>query len=523
MKKIIAILSIVLGLLMAFAAGCTLPAEDSFTSSLQNSVGSTGSTGSTGNTDPTDPAPIKELTLVVTEETIAQLENYPDLERVDLTGSTCYAAIAQYQAAHPQVEVIYTVALGDAAPANNTLTLTLEPEAFEFDLLLERLQYLPQMTDVTLPTTQLDMAQITLLRETYPQITFTYTVLLGDTVLSEDTTELDLSLMPMEGLAHVLSLLPQLAQVELMDAEGASQFTMEDVKVLVQAAPQALFNYSFELFGQTLNCTDETVAFVNVSIGNDGVAQVRAALDILNRCTYFKLDECGIDNEIMASIRDSYPNTEVVWRIHMSEKSLLTDTDTLRALYIANFDQHSEPLKYLTKVKYIDFGHNESMTDLSFMAYMPELEIVILSGSPITDLSPLANCKKLVFLELAWCGHLKDLSPLAGCESLQYLNIGHTKVSDMSPLYGLNLKVLHYVNSGNRVGMTADNWAAVKAEMPDCWIVNSPMYDNSAFPYGTGWRYNEGLQVGSNFTEIYRLVRKVFNYDYIDSTLYPQS
>ena len=61
MKKIIAILSIVLGLLMAFAAGCTLPAEDVFTTSLQNSTGSTGSTGATGNTDPTDPADAKSI------------------------------------------------------------------------------------------------------------------------------------------------------------------------------------------------------------------------------------------------------------------------------------------------------------------------------------------------------------------------------------------------------------------------------------------------------------------------------
>ena len=513
MKKVIAILSIFLGILMAFAAGCTLPAGETIGSSADSTPGSTGTTA---------PPPVTELTMVVTEETISQLENYPALERVDLTGSTCYAAIAAYQAAHPQVEVLYTVDLGNTDAAHTATELALAHEAYDYATLLANLQYLPQVTTVHLPVTQLDALQLKDLRDTYPQITFTYTVLLGDSELNSDVTELDLSAFSAEDLAAKLALLPQLAQVELMKADGTSDFTMPQVRALIQAAPQAVFHYSFELFGQTLNTADETVSFVNVSIGNEGEAQIRAALDILNHCTYFKLDECGIDNEVMASIRDDYPQTEVVWRVHVGNKSWLTDTDTLRALYLVT-NQNSGPLKYLTKVKYIDFGHNESMVDLSFLAYMPDLEIAILSGSPITDLPPLANCKKLVFLELAWCGHLKDISPLAECESLEYLNIGHTQVRDMSPLYGLNLKVLHYVNSGNRVGMTEANWAEVQAAMPECWITYSPMYDNSAFPYGTGWRYTQGLQIAANFTEIYKKVREVFNYDYIDSTLYPKN
>ena len=53
----------------------------------------------------------EELALVITEADFAQLEEYPNLKKLDLTGSTCYDAIEDYIASHPEVEVTYTVAL----------------------------------------------------------------------------------------------------------------------------------------------------------------------------------------------------------------------------------------------------------------------------------------------------------------------------------------------------------------------------------------------------------------------------
>ena len=67
-----------------------------------------GKTGEPGRTESSAPD-VEEITLVVTEQTIHQLEDYPNLKKADLSGSTCYAQIADYAKAHPQVEVIYTV------------------------------------------------------------------------------------------------------------------------------------------------------------------------------------------------------------------------------------------------------------------------------------------------------------------------------------------------------------------------------------------------------------------------------
>ena len=195
-------------------------------------------------------------------------------------------------------------------------------------------------------------------------------------------------------------------------------------------------------------------------------------------------------------------------------RSWLTDTEVLRAVYGVN-DSNSDVFKYCTKVKYMDFGHNTEMVDISFMAYMPDLEIAILSGSPITDLSPLANCKKLEFLEIAWCGYVRDISPLAQCDGLKNVNLGHTRVKDLSPLYGLDMEMISFVNSGNRVSFTEAHWQEIQEAMPDCWITFNPLFDNNATPYGTGWRY----KAAGGYTAIYRKVRDVFGYDEIDKIL----
>ena len=46
---------------------------------------------------------IESLSMVVTEDTIRELDNYPNLRTLDLSGSTCYTAIMVYIQNHPQV------------------------------------------------------------------------------------------------------------------------------------------------------------------------------------------------------------------------------------------------------------------------------------------------------------------------------------------------------------------------------------------------------------------------------------
>lgn len=474
--------------------------------------------GTSGTTAPTEAAQpgeaaaptedpltmVEDFTAVVTEEDISLLEQYPNLKRADLSGSTCYEAIARYRAAHPEVEVIYTVSLGSKAIPWDTRSLTLEDGSFRYDALLENLQWLPELTGLTLPKTQLTAEQLQALTAAYPGLALSHTVMLLGTEYPGNTTELDLSaLKPEEApdAAAALSRLPDLVSVELMGTNG-SKLSKADVKLLVDAAPHASYHYEFTLFTKRVSSADTSLEYTKYSIGNEGVEQIREALDIMPQCTYVKLDNCYIDNEVLAQLREDYRDrgVKVAWRIWFGKYTAMTDTEKIRAVYNV-FDTTCHDLMYCEDVKYIDMGHNDTLSDLSWVAYMPNLEIMIASGCAVTDLSGFENCKKLEFLELASCGYLEDLTPLAGCDSLKYLNVSYTKVKDLMPLDGLPLE--RFVCLSPKVPKAERE---IFSEIHEgCWI----RFTGSQ-PYGIGWRYDDN---GVTYSEIYRKIRDIFGYD----------
>ncbi len=452
-------------------------------------------------TAPTTEPPIEQLTLVVTEDTIGQLEQYPALKKLDLTGSTCYEAIQEYMRRHPKVEVTYTVSLGTATASNRETALVLDPGACDYDTLAQKLEYLPALETVSLPRTTFSAQEIVALQGLYPHITWDYSMIVLGQEMTAQTAELNLSVLEQDRVSEVaskLSLFPNIEKVELMDSAGKSRLSIEDVKTLQSNAPGTQFHYTFDLFGKTVSTTDDRIEFVNEPIGS-GEAELRSALDILKDCAYLLLDGCGFDNEVLAKLRADYPNTEVVWRIHVRQQSWLTDTHTIRAVDLGD-NSSFEPLKYCTKVKYIDLSKNPGLTDISFLANMPDLEIVILSGSYTDDLTPLANAGNLVFLELAHCGNITDVTPLADCGKLANINLSYTKVTDLSPLYELPLERLYAVMSD----IQPSHWEKIQQLHPDCAI----RFDGEQ-SYGTGWRYKKN----GAYTEIYQWVREVFSLD----------
>ena len=278
-----------------------------------------------------------------------------------------------------------------------------------------------------------------------------------------------------------MELLPGITTVQLMKEDGTSSLTLTDVQKLQEARPDTHFLYSFEFFGQTLSTDTERVEFKNKKIGDEAEEQLRQALDVMDKCTYFLLDNCRLSNEVLAQLREDYRGrTKIVWRIWFGEGTSLTDAEIIRSTYNVE-DDNCHDLVYCEDVRFIDFGHNEWLDGCEFIRGMPNLEFIILSGAPIKSLEPFENCKKLRILEIAFCMYITDLTPLANCESLEMLNIGETRVKDLSPLDGLNLTML--MASGARVPYEEQQrFAEVH---PDCWA----SYKGNQ--YGAGWRYDE--------------------------------
>ena len=422
-----------------------------------------------------------------TGEDISLLKTYfPKLEAVNAAGCDNYEALEQLCAALPQVKVSYQVALGGSFADPAATELDLEPGDYDLDTLKEALLYLHQVTDVTIHKLDLTLEQFSALQEAFPEVGFHYTVFLLDQELDSDTTELNLSAMQesdLDQVARKLSLLPKLETVELCGSDGTSRLTEEEAKLLIAAAPEAVFHYAFDFYGQTLSTDMEEVVLKNVKIGDDGEQTIRDALDLLSNCKRFVLDGCGVSNEVMAKLREDYRDrTKVVWRVSFGNGSSLTDAQVIRSVYDLK-DSNCADLRYCEDAVYADFGHDEYLNDSSFLEGMTSLEVLILSGSPIKDLSPLENCKNLRILEIANCGYITDLTPLAKCESLEMLNISYTKAADLAPLEELSLTHLVAVGgTGTRLG--AEQQQAFEAAHPDCQNLWRGTQE-----YGVGWRY----------------------------------
>lgn len=432
-----------------------------------------------------------EVSLVLQPGETAKLDELPALERADLSGSECYDEIIAWQAAHPDVEVIYTVTFPDGTTADNSAqSLTLGAISPDDVQLTARLAgYLPALEELDLSGAGLSPEGAAAIAEALPDVHIIYTCeLLGQTVGLE-TESLDLrgaSAAQLVAAADVMKHLPGLKTVQL-GSELENPLDWETLAALVQGCPQVDFEYGFTLYGKAFTLLDSELDLNHITV-EDGGALAYAAAGCMKNLEVLDMDFCGVSNEEMAVIRDAYPDVNVVWRIWFGDSySVRTDVEKILASKPSAGglvrDRDAEALKYCTKVKYLDVGHNEILTDISFVSYMPELEVAVLAMNNIADLSPLASCKKLEYLEIQTNARITDLSPLASCTELEHLNIANCRnFSDITPLFGLNkLKRLWLGCSAPVPQEQIEEFAALH---PDCEL-NTTVWSD---PTSEGWR-----------------------------------
>lgn len=267
--------------------------------------------------------------------------------------------------------------------------------------------------------------------------------------------------------------------------------------------------YSFELFGQEVNTKTTTeLHYCKESIGNSGLEQFREVLPYMENLTYLTFDRCDTTDEAVAELRDEFPDANIAWRIFFSPFSCMTDVEKIWASCDLR-DNVTEPLKYCNKVKYLDIGHN-ALKDISFIQYMPDLEILIVSCGEIEDISPIKYCQKLKFFECAET-YVRDISPIGDVPGLEDVNIGgNGKMKpDFSCLYKLSnpkrIFIQNYYNSNVNMEKIEDE---LQEAFPDCevdtiWNGHSALNDL--------WRFTRRYY-GSYNTQ-YQMIRDIFEYD----------
>ena len=350
-----------------------------------------------------------------------------------------------------------------------------------------------------------------------------------------DETRLDLQGLTHKDVPETAELLKQMPELEYVDlgtdgawteteraelnaetaaaerpAEATRDLTWQDLLLLQKAAPRADLDYRFVFYGRYLSTLSEEMD-LNHSIMSDEGAAVREILPLMKYCKRLDMDSCGVSSEAMAKIRDDYPEMEVIWRIWFAYNQFTMRTDSER-LWCANFypymwDEYTQELKYLTHLKYLDLGHNLQLHDWSFLRYMPDLEVLILTSSSWESLDMLENCTKLEFLEIIPYAHLDlDLQPLEKMTNLEHLNItAMGKTENWEVL--LNMKKLKRLWIGEETGYYLPEGAEkqIREALPDTEI----MFRGGGAATGS-WRINPDGTV----PERYALLREQFDYDH---------
>lgn len=443
---------------------------------------------------------VTELTGVMTADEIAELDKYENLAYLDLSGSSCYDAIMSYIKTHPNVKVVYTVTVAGQALDMNTTELDFI-NASNYQELMAVGKYLQKLSAISLGNTDLSYEQINELTTAFPLADVSYTVELLGNSYTPDTTELDLSGLSFDELNLLipeLRKLPELNYINLVS--GSSALSIDEFLSFAGNFPELMFNYCFELFGQTVYTTDTELVYDLIPIGNKGVDEFRKVMPYMHKLSFLLLDCCGIsDYELLDKLNKDFPDTEVVWRVRLGEYDTLTNAEMIWLNSGVN-DELCEPLKYCTKCRYLDMGHNE-IYNIDFCNYMPELEVAIFALSPLENIDPLANCPKLEYLEI-YATQVSDISPLANCKNLQHINFGSLyTITDISPLYGLtNLKRCRSVSSG----VPIEQQEEIQALLPDCDCQFG--FEESS---GGNWRRDPD----GTWCERYELLRQQFMYD----------
>ena len=433
----------------------------------------------------------------------------------DMTGAP-YSEIEAYMAENPDKAVTYTVTLGDGVKVTNTDTAVALTDDAQADSMTAQAEYLQHVTDIAYQGSSPDA--VFALRKAFPNAKVSFAVdFLGQTI-TDDTTVLDFTDLTAKDLdtAAVYLQLPEALQTVTLNEDGhPSPLTLEQAAQLQAARPEVHLNYTVELFGQLISTDMESVEYFKAPIYDSGLSELRTLIPMMYNLTYLKLDWCETSDEAMAQLREDFKDKcKVVWRVFIGQNNLLTDSLKLWATWSLT-NETVKPLIYCTELKYLDMGHNK-FTNLDFMVNMTELEMAIVAVGEVNDISGIANCTTLEFLEL-FTSDLddEDMQHLAGLTNMKYLNVSNlTKVTNLSFTDNMTqLRRLWCVMSP----IGKEEAERVQSLHPDCEVLVYAYGD----PTDHGWRYVEGTGDTVRSPE-YELVTKRFGYETWDFSQYPK-
>lgn len=408
----------------------------------------------------------------------------------------------------PSPTPIAEVDIGGLKVAADADSLSLEGVEFDFDELTEVSDVLSSLKSIDLGSTKLDMEQIEAIKAAYPESEVKWKVELDGKEIDSEESELDLGHLygddDVSEICAALHMLPKLEYINTVGENGYTMLSSEKLTELAEAAPNATLKVNFTLYGLEADENTEELRYNRDDLGNESIAVFRSVLPFLKSLKLLRICECGVsDYDSMQSLKDDFPEVNVVWSVDIAGYPFMTDTTLINTNLLNN--QTAQLTKYMKDVMYLDVGHDQDLTDMSFVRNFPKLTTVIVSLTHIEDISPFADCPEIEFFE-CFTTPISDISVLAGMEKLEYVNLGNMwNLDDLSPLYGKETLKLVRICDGTFDHVTWDEVEALRESVPNC-VVNT---DGGHSANSGGWRYNKD----GTYTERYALLREQMLYD----------
>lgn len=408
----------------------------------------------------------------LSEQDVMTLDYLTRLQTVDARQCTDYENLKALEERRPKLTVDYDILLGDEAFSRTSREITLDNIAEEE---ISRLAFLEQLKTVTVQGGG-SIKSFRALQSYCQDHGIDFLVELGGKGFAghtksptvENVTEDDLSLLPLLG---------DLTDLHLVNPQAS----WETVFSLQTAYPSVKVSWEIQIGGKTVSPEETDVDLSTVKV--ESLEQVEQAMSYLPNVKTLFMGEQDISHDDMAAFRDRVRDKyKVVWYIRLgNSKPIRTDITYFmpgRDCHIYNVtftDATSYNIRYCEDLVAVDVGHL-GVKDVSWVAYLTNLEYLILAHTPVQRIDGIENCKKLKFLELDWSG-IQTLDPLKGCTALEDLNIGNTW-PDVSALKEMPwLKNIYMI-----FGSGKDAYELAQA-LPDTHVVTS-----GTATVSSGWR-----------------------------------
>ena len=423
----------------------------------------------------------------LTAEDVKALAHLSQLKTVHAESCTDYDQLMTLKETCPKVKVTYTVTLGGEAYDGDSAKIDVSSIASGE---IEQLQYFRNLTTVVAHGGKgQDFSE---LRQYCRNREITFCVSLGGTEVPADETAVTVEGITDDDL-EVLGCLENLKKLHLVDPTASA----ESILALPDGYPQAEVSWEVTICGETFTSTDtpEEIDLSDAEITS--LEAVETAMAYLPDAQKLILGVCGVDNpdwgnsksklaaseienEDLAAYRDRVrEDYKVVWTVRLGPSiALRTDADNFMPNHFGVGqlpDSYAYNLRYCEDMVCLDVGHM-TLTDISFVEYMPNLKYLILAWTEVQYIEPIRTCKNLIWLELD-NSCIRDYSPLVDCTALEDLNIGRT-YCDITPILEMTWLKNLYMIFGN--GGYA--WQASQA------LPNTHVVATGDATVGGGWR-----------------------------------